>query len=122
MRAHETKLSQLAILGMRILAISAPIAFAASAAANPATTDYVCAPAMPKGDHLTIDWNSGGKSITVTFPNGQAVKMPIALSGSGFRYERSGVLGKIEISGKGDKEVTLQMSGQPSRICTRQSP
>ena len=122
MRAHETKLSRLAILGIRIFAVSLPIAFAASATANPATTDYVCAPAMPKGDHLTIDWNSGGKSITATFPNGQAVKMPIAQSGSGFRYARSGVLGKMEISGKGDKEVTLAMSGQPSRICTRQSP
>jgi membrane-bound inhibitor of C-type lysozyme len=97
-------------------------ALAAPAFANPATVDYICAPALPKGDRITIDWNSGGKSITVTFPNGKSANVPQALSGSGFRYERSNMMGSIEIFGKGTKELTLQLSGQPARTCTAQQP
>lgn len=80
--------------------------------ANPATVDYRCRPALPKGDRISIDYNSGGKSARIEFPNGEAVRLAIQPSGSGFRY--SG--GNVAIAGKGDA-LTLDVQGQPSRNC-----
>lgn len=79
----------------------------------PATVNYKCAPALPRGDKISIDFNSGGQSITVEFPNGQSIRMPRLISGSGFRYGT----GKIIVYGKGEKTVTLDIAGQPSRSC-----
>ncbi len=79
----------------------------------PATVDYQCQPALPAGDSISIDFNSGGKSITVQFPNGQSVRMPAQRSGSGFRYAGENVM----IYGKGQTTITLEVAGQPSRQC-----
>jgi membrane-bound inhibitor of C-type lysozyme len=80
--------------------------------AMPATVDYQCSPALPKGDQISVDFNSGGKSITVEFPNGQSIRMRLQRSGSGFRYGT----GNMTLYGKGDT-VTLEIGGQPSRDC-----
>lgn len=91
------------------------IVLASSAGAMPATSDYQCQPALPRGDRITVDFNSGGNSITVAFPNGQSIRMPKALSGSGFRYSGQNVV----VYGKGETTITLEISGQPSRQCVR---
>jgi membrane-bound inhibitor of C-type lysozyme len=83
------------------------------AQANPATVDYKCSPALPGGSKISVDYNSGGKSITLFYPNGESLRMPIQRSGSGFRYGE----GNVEIAGKGQTTVTLQIGGQPSRQC-----
>ncbi len=87
----------------------------ATAAANPATVEYDCAPSLPAGKRLTVDFNSGGKSITVTFPNGSLLRMTKAMSASGVRY----VGGKVEIFDRGARPLVLNVDGQPSRECVR---
>ena len=84
-----------------------------AAHANPATVDYICQPALPGGADISIDYNSGGKSINLEFPDGRSLRMPILRSGSGFRYGAGNVL----VMGKGMTTVTLQVAGQPSRQC-----
>ena len=86
--------------------------------ANPATTDYICKPALPGGDKISVDYNSGGKSITLFYPNGESLRMPIQRSGSGFRYGEGNVL----IVGKGMTTITLQIGEQPARQCVASSP
>lgn len=81
--------------------------------ANPATVDYLCQPGLPGGDRISVDYNSGGKSITLMYPDGRSLRMPIRRSGSGFRYGGDGV----EVAGKGQTTITLQVAGQPSRQC-----
>ena len=81
--------------------------------ANPATVGYRCKPALPGGGPLSIDYNSGGKSITLFYPNGETLRMPIQRSGSGFRYGE----GNVGIAGKGQTTITLQIAGQPARQC-----
>lgn len=98
---------------LALLTVSALFVASSSAQAMPATVNYKCAPALPRGDKISIDFNSGGQSITVEFPNGQSVRMPRLISGSGFRYGT----GNIIIYGKGEKTVTLDIAGQPSRDC-----
>lgn len=83
------------------------------ARANPATVDYLCSPALPGGNKISVDYNSGGKSITLFYPNGESLRMPIERSGSGFRYGEGNVL----IAGKGTTTITLQIGEQPSRQC-----
>lgn len=89
--------------------------FASPSQAMPATSDYQCQPTLPRGDRITVDFNSGGNSITVAFPNGQSIRMPKAMSGSGFRYSGQNVV----VYGKGETTITLEISGQPSRQCVR---
>ena len=96
-------------------AVAAPLS-SAPAVANPATNDYVCTPSLPKGERITIDWNSGGKSINVTFPDGKTMRLGQAVSGSGFRY----VHGNVEVVGKGDKDLMLQIGTNPVRTCVKQ--
>lgn len=86
--------------------------------ANPATTDYVCKPALPGGDKIAVDYNSGGKSITLFYPNGETLRMPTQRSGSGFRYGEGNVL----IVGKGMTTITLQIGEQPARQRVASSP
>ena len=86
--------------------------------ANPATTDYVCKPALPGGDKISVDYNSGGKSLTLFYPNGETLRLPIQRSGSGFRYGE----GNVEIVGKGMTTITLQIGEQPARQCVASSP
>lgn len=100
--------------GMAILSalVMSPLA-SLPARANPATVDYLCSPALPGGDKISVDYNSGGKSITLFYPNGESLRMPIQRSGSGFRYGEGNVL----IAGKGTTTITLQIGEQPSRQC-----
>lgn len=88
------------------------------AQANPATTDYVCKPGLPGGDKISVDYNSGGKSITLFYPNGETLRLPIQRSGSGFRYGE----GSVEVIGKGMTTITLSIGGQPSRQCVSVTP
>ena len=102
----------------RATVVAASLAVMASlvpfgAHANPATVDYTCTPALPGGSKISVDYNSGGKSITLFYPNGETLRMPILRSGSGFRYGE----GNVEIAGKGQTTITLQIAGQPSRQC-----
>lgn len=83
------------------------------ARANPATVDYTCSPPLPGGDKISVDYNSGGKSITLFYPNGETLRMPIQRSGSGFRYGEGNVL----VAGKGMTTITLQIGTQPARQC-----
>ncbi len=70
-------------------------------------------PALPGGNKISVDYNSGGKSITLFYPNGETLRMPIQRSGSGFRYGE----GNVGIAGKGQTTITLQIAGQPARQC-----
>ena len=102
----------------RTAAITASLAVMASLApfgayANPATVDYTCTPALSGGNKISVDYNSGGKSITLFYPNGETLRMPIQRSGSGFRYGE----GNVGIAGKGQTTITLQIAGQPARQC-----
>jgi membrane-bound inhibitor of C-type lysozyme len=81
--------------------------------ANPATVDYNCTPTLPGGSKISVDYNSGGKSVTLFYPNGESLRMPIQRSGSGFRYGE----GNVGIAGKGQTTITLAIAGQPSRQC-----
>ncbi|CAN7542338.1 MliC family protein [Bosea sp. LjRoot90] len=92
--------------------------WAAAAAANPATEEYDCSPGLPKGKRVTIDFNSGHKSITVTFPNGSSYNLPRAQSASGERYVGS----NVEIFERGARPLILNVGGQPPRECARVKP
>jgi membrane-bound inhibitor of C-type lysozyme len=98
------------------LALACPLGFAGGAQANPVTVEYRCTPSLPKGDVLTVDYNSGYNSVTAQFPNGQSIRMPRKRSGSGFRYGK----GNLLIYGKGDTEITLEIGSDPSRRCVKQ--
>ncbi len=65
---------------------------------------------------MMIDWNAGRNVVLVQFPPSKvSARLSYVASESGFRYEK----GKTSVSGKGDKDVTLQMGKEPLRICTR---
>jgi len=100
-----------AIAGLLVIV---PMLAATQVQANPVTVDYKCRPALPKGDRISVDYNSGYKSVTIEFPNGQRLNMPLQRSGSGFRYGE----GNVVIYGKGERTITLEVAGQPSRDCT----
>jgi hypothetical protein len=86
------------------------------ARAMPQTVDYNCSPTWPEGDNLTIDWNSGHKSITATFPNGSEMNMAIEKGGSSFRYGEA----DTEIYGRSQQRVMVQEGGEPLRTCVAQ--
>lgn len=92
--------------------------WAAAAAANPATVDYKCSPRLPAGEQISVDFNSGGNSITVTFPNKSSLRLTKALSGSGVRY----VGGNVEVFERGARPLVLNVDKQPSRECVRLNP
>ncbi|RXT46154.1 hypothetical protein B6S44_25300 [Bosea sp. Tri-44] len=92
--------------------------WAATAAANPATEEYDCSPSLPQGKRVTVDFNSGHQSITVTFPNGSSYQLPKAMSASGVRYAGS----NVEIFERGARPLVLNVGGQPSRECIRVKP
>jgi membrane-bound inhibitor of C-type lysozyme len=102
----ESAVMGIAVMGIAVLA---PL----PARANPATVDYICSPALPGGDRISVDYNSGGKSVTLFYPNGETLRMPIQRSGSGFRYGE----GNVGIAGKGMTTITLAIGNQPSRQC-----
>lgn len=92
--------------------------WAAAVAANPATVDYECSPNLPAGKRISVDFNSGGKSITVTFPNNSSLRLTKALAASGERY----VGGNVEVFDRGARPLVLNVNGQPSRECVRLKP
>jgi len=114
MRSQIFSFTKLLILSVSLLAGPALIL---PARADPAIIDYVCVPALPKGDHMTIDWNAGRNVIVVQFPpNQQTARLSFVASEFDFRYQK----GKTEVFGKGDKDVSLQIGKDPLRTCTRQ--
>ena len=92
--------------------------WASAAAANPATVGYECQPTLPAGERITVDFNSGGRSITVTFPNGQSLRLTRARAASGVRY----VGGNVEVFERGARPLILNVRGHPSRACRRDGP
>jgi hypothetical protein len=86
---------------------------AASAHAMPATVDYQCRPALPAGNRLSIDFNSGGKSITAQFPDGKSIRMP----GRAKRFYLYYAGEHTKVWGTGQKTITLAIIGQPTRRC-----
>jgi hypothetical protein len=104
-----------------ILAALALVSLAAlvpgSADAMPATVDYRCRPALTGGDTLSIDFNSGGGSITAQFPDGRSIQMPGQTKRYYFFY--SGEHAKVY--GIRQKTITLTILGQPTRRCVAPS-
>jgi hypothetical protein len=86
---------------------------AAPAQAMPATVDYQCRPALAGGGPLSIDFNSGGKSITAQFPDGKSVRMP----GREKRFYLYYAGEHTKVWGTGQKTITLAIMGQPTRRC-----
>jgi hypothetical protein len=86
---------------------------AAPAHAMPATVDYQCRPALAGGGPLSIDFNSGGKSITAQFPDGKS----IGLAGRAKRFYLYYAGEHIKVWGTGQKTITLAIMGQPTRRC-----
>ena len=86
---------------------------ATPAHANPATVDYQCRPALHGGGPLSIDFNSGGKSVTLQFPDGKSIRMPGRTSRSYFLYSGE----HTKVYGTGQKTIILTIMGQPTRRC-----
>jgi hypothetical protein len=96
------------------VALAALWTLAAPAHANPATVDYQCKPALRGGGGpLSIDFNSGGKSVTLQFPDGTSIQMPGRTSRSYFLYSGE----HTKVYGVGQKTITLTVMGQPTRRC-----
>jgi hypothetical protein len=81
--------------------------------ANPATVDYQCRPALPGSGPLSVDFNSGGKSITAQFPDGKSIRMP----GRAKRFYLYYAGEHTKVWGTGQKTITLAIMGQPTRRC-----
>jgi hypothetical protein len=87
------------------------------AQAMPATVDYRCRPALTGGQTLSIDYSSGGGSITVQFPDGKSVRM----NGRAKRYYFFYAGERAKVYGIRQKTVTLTIQGQPTRRCVATS-
>ena len=94
-------------------ALAALGTLAPAAHANPATVDYQCRPALRGGGLLSVDFNSGGKSATLQFPDGTSIHMPGRTSRSYFLYSGE----HTKVYGTGQKTITLTIMGQPTRRC-----
>jgi hypothetical protein len=114
MRTYFFSFAKSLTLGVPLLAGSAFLL--QEAQADPAIVEYACEPAFPKGDHITIDWNAGRNVILVQLPNKRAERLSYTASEEGFRYQK----GKTEVSGKGDREISLRTGRDPLRLCARQ--
>jgi hypothetical protein len=86
---------------------------AAPAHAMPASVDYQCRPVLPGGGTLSIDFNSGGRSITAQFPDGKSIRMP----GRAKRFYLYYAGEHTKVWGTGQKIITLAIMGQPTRRC-----
>jgi hypothetical protein len=85
--------------------------------ANPATVSYRCKPAPSGGGPLSIDYESGGKSIIAQFPDGKSIRM----SGRVKRFYMYYAGEHAKVWGVGQKTITLAMMGQPTRRCVAMS-
>ena len=108
----------------RILAVAAGASLvtpwtllAAPVHAMPATVDYQCRPTLPGGGPLSIDFKSGGKSITAQFPDGKSIHMP----GRAKRFYLYYAGEHTRVWGTGQKTITLAILGQPTRRCVASS-
>ena len=110
-----SKLSRTSGRASAFAAFLAGSVWAAAAAANPATVDYDCSPSLPRGKRVTVDFNSGGQSINVTFPNGSSLRLTKAMAASGVRF----IGGNVEVFDRGARPLVLNVNGQPSRECVR---
>jgi hypothetical protein len=86
---------------------------ATPAQAMPATVDYQCRPTLSGGAPLSIDFNSGGNSITVQFPDGKSIRMP----GRAKRFYLYYAGEHAKVWGTGQKTIMLTIMGQPTRRC-----
>jgi hypothetical protein len=104
----------LAVAAAAALALAAPWILAPTPArAMPVTVDYQCRPALPGGGPLSIDFNSGGKSITTQFPDGRSIRM----AGRSKRFYLYYAGEHAKVWGTGQKIITLAILGQPTRRC-----
>lgn len=85
--------------------------------ANPATVDYQCRPALTGGRSLSVDFNSGGKSITAQLPDGKSIHMP----GRAKRFYLYYAGDHAKLWGTGQKTINLAILGQPTRRCVATS-
>jgi hypothetical protein len=90
---------------------------AALSHAMPPTVDYQCRPTLPGAGTLSIDFNSGGKSITAQFPDGKSIRM----SGREKRFYLYYAGEHTKVWGTGQKTITLAILGQPTRRCVASS-
>jgi hypothetical protein len=90
---------------------------ATPARANPATVDYQCRPALAGGGALSVDFNSGGKSIAAQFPDGKSIHMP----GRTKRFYLYYAGEHAKLWGTGQKTINLAIMGQPTRRCVAKS-
>jgi|SRR5882724_2343904 hypothetical protein len=103
-----------AVAAVAVIALAAVCALKATpAGAMPATVDYRCKPALPGGDTLSIDFNSGGGSITAQFPDGKSIRMPGRAKRFYFLYTGE----HTKVYGIRQKTITLTILGQPTRRC-----
>ena len=93
--------------GASLLALWTP------AHANPATVDYQCRPALTGGGLLSVDFNSGAKSITAQFPGGKSLRM----TGRAKRFYLYYAGEHTKVWGTGQKTINLAIMGQPTRRC-----
>jgi hypothetical protein len=104
----------LTVVAGTTLALATLWALAATPArAMPATVDYQCRPALSGGGPLSIDFNSGGRSITAQFPDGKSIR----LAGRAKRFYLYYAGEHIKLWGTGQKTITLAIIGQPTRRC-----
>jgi len=85
--------------------------------ANPATVSYRCKPAPSGGGSLSIDYDSGGKSIIAEFPDGKSIRM----SGRVKRFYMYYAGEHAKVWGIGQKTINLAVMGQPTRRCVATS-
>jgi hypothetical protein len=85
--------------------------------AMPATVDYRCKPALSGGETLSIDFNSGGNSITAQLPDGKSIRM----SGRAKRFYFFYSGDHAKVYGIRQKTITLTIQGQPTRRCVSSS-
>jgi hypothetical protein len=85
--------------------------------ANPATVSYRCKPAPSGGGLLSVDYDSGGRSIIAQFPDGRSIRM----SGRAKRFYMYYAGEHTKVWGIGQKTINLAVTGQPTRRCVATS-
>jgi len=99
------------------LPLATLFALATPSQANPATVSYRCKPAPSGGGQLSIDYDSGGRSIIAQFPDGRSIRM----SGRVKRFYMYYAGEHTKVWGIGQKTINLAVMGQPTRRCVATS-
>ena len=116
MSSGRSRLHKAAAIAALPLAMLLSLA-ATPSQANPATVSYRCKPAPSGGGPLSIDYESGGRSIIAQFPDGKSIRM----SGRVKRFYMYYAGEHAKVWGVGQKTITLAMMGQPTRRCVAMS-